>query len=117
MSPEIISNARSTESFKNVPPCTTTFSPISDVFRSLITLNSAFLMTEYESPAEMSATVAPSFCACLTRLFINTVQRLPKSTGCSASRAFCENSRMSMPSERAKFSRKLPQPAEHASFS
>ena len=34
-----------------------------------------------ESPAEISSTVAPSFCACLTELFINTVHLEPRSTG------------------------------------
>ena len=46
-----------------------------------------FLITEYASPEEMSATVAPSFCACLTMEFINTVQRVPRSIGCFANKA------------------------------
>ena len=29
----------------------------------------------------MSPTLAPSFCACLTEEFMNTVQRVPRSTG------------------------------------
>ena len=37
--------------------------------------------------AEMSATVAPSFCACFTLEFINTVQRVPRSIGFSAKSA------------------------------
>ena len=44
-------------------------------------------MTEMARPAAMSPTVAPSFCACFTRLFMNTVQRLPRSTGRLASMA------------------------------
>ena len=31
--------------------------------------------------SEMSCTEAPSFCACLTEEFMNTVQRVPRSTG------------------------------------
>ena len=38
-------------------------------------------MTETAMPAEISLTLAPSFCACLTLEFINTVQRVPRSTG------------------------------------
>ena len=115
--PAIFSKARRTASLLNVPPCTTTLLPISDAFRSLITLKSAFLITEYESPAEMSATVAPSFCACLTRLFINTVHLVPKSTGFGAINAILENSCTLIPIVRAKLSKKLPQPEEQASFS
>ena len=44
-------------------------------------LKQRILITEYASPAEMSATAAPSFCACLTLEFINTVQRVPRSIG------------------------------------
>ena len=57
----------------------------------------AFLTMEEESPAEMSSTLAPSFCACLTELFMNTVQRLPSSTGCFAKSPSLENSSISMP--------------------
>ena len=39
-----------------------------------------------ERPAEMSSVVAPSFWACFTEEFMNTVQRLPRSTGCRANR-------------------------------
>ena len=35
----------------------------------------------------MSATVAPSFWACFTLEFMNTVQRVPRSVGFSANRA------------------------------
>lgn len=41
----------------------------------------AFLTTLTDSPAEMSATVAPSFCDCLTAEFMKTVQREPRLTG------------------------------------
>ena len=37
-----------------------------------------------DRPAEMSSTPAPSFWACLTEEFMNTVQREPRSTGFSA---------------------------------
>jgi hypothetical protein len=38
-------------------------------------------MTEYESPAEMSAIDEPSFCACFTLEFMKTVHLVPRSTG------------------------------------
>ena len=82
-----------------------------------MTLNSAFLMTEMARPAAMSPTVAPSFWACLTRLFMNTVQRLPKSTGALVRIAVCANSETSRSRPLAKLSMKLPQPEEHASLS
>ena len=111
------SNARKTASLRKVPPWTTACSPSSEASRSLMTLNSAFLMTEYDRPAEMSAGVAPSFCACLTREFMKTVQRLPRSTGASALRASAAKSSMDMLSEVANASMNEPQPAEHASLS
>lgn len=40
----------------------------------------------------MSSMEAPSFCACLTEEFMNTVQREPRSTGWVEARAFCVNS-------------------------
>ena len=114
---ESCSNARSTASFRNVPPCTITFVPTSCGSRILMTLNSAFLMTEMARPAAMSPTVAPSFCACFTRLFMNTVQRLPRSTGAFARMAVCAKAATSRFRPLAKLSMKLPQPEEHASFS
>ena len=77
----------------------------------------AFLTMDEESPAEMSSTDAPSFCACLTELFMNTVQRLPSSTGCFANSPSLENSSISMPIALAKVWMKEPQPEEHASLS
>ena len=65
----------------------------------------------------MSPTVAPSFWACFTREFMNTVQRLPRSTGLSAPMAALANSWTVRPMESAKLSMKLPQPDEHASLS
>ena len=56
-----------------------------------ITLYKAFFTMLMDRPALMLATEAPSFWACLTLLFINTVQRLPKSTGISALRPICAN--------------------------
>ena len=77
----------------------------------------AFLTIDEDRPAEMSSTLAPSFCACLTALFINTVQREPSSTGCLAYRPFSENLLISMPIARAKVWINEPQPDEQASFS
>ena len=114
---ESCSKARSTASFKKVPPCTMTFVPTSCGSRILMTLNRAFLTTEIARPAAMSPTVAPSFWACFTRLFMNTVQRLPRSTGFSAEMAVAANSATSRFRPLAKDSMKLPQPEEQASFS
>ena len=44
----------------------------------------AFFTTLMESPAEMFSMEAPSFWACFTEEFINTVHREPRSTGLSA---------------------------------
>ena len=61
---------------------------------------------------------APSFWACLTREFMNTVQRVPRSTGCfgstgpASAKACASMSRFS-----AKVWMKEPQPDEQASFS
>ena len=60
-----------------------------------MTLYSAFLTTEMDRPAEMSVTSAPSFCACLTEEFMNTVQREPRSTGRREARPRRANSAMS----------------------
>ena len=57
------------------------FLPNSSKFLIFITLYKAFLITEYESPADISETLTPSFCTCLTFEFINTVHLEPKSTG------------------------------------
>ena len=55
------SKALNTASLKNAPPCTTTCLPKSSTLLILITLYKAFLTTEYERPAEISLTDAPSF--------------------------------------------------------
>ena len=41
----------------------------------------AFFTMEMDSPAEMSSTLAPSFWACFTLEFMNTVHREPRFTG------------------------------------
>ena len=64
----------------------------------------------------MSATVAPSFCACFTLEFINTVQRVPRSIGFLAKRASFAKSRTLKFKDFAKVSIKEPQPEEQASF-
>ena len=51
----------------------------------------AVFTTEYESPAAMSGTAAPSCIACFTFEFMNTVQRVPKSYGCVARQASLPN--------------------------
>ena len=65
----------------------------------------------------MSDTCAPSFWACFTLEFINTVQRVPRSTGCRAKRASFAKSFAVKPRELAKFSINEPQPEEQASLS
>ena len=60
--------------------------PSSSGLPARITLYSAFFTTLMERPAEMFSIDAPSFCACFTLEFMNTVQRLPRSTGLSANR-------------------------------
>ena len=64
----------------------------------------------------MSRTSAPSFCACFTEEFMNTVQRVPRSTGDSDSMAMRAKERTSVPMVCAKVWRKEPQPEEQASF-
>ncbi len=54
---------------------------------NLSTLNRQFFTTAYESPALMSEIVAFSRNACLTREFMNTVHRVPRSQGDAASMA------------------------------
>ena len=61
--------------------------------------------------------VAPSFWACLTREFMKTVQREPRSTGLVACTAALANSWTLMFMDTAKDSMKEPQPEEQASLS
>ena len=114
---ESCSNARSTASFKNVPPCTMTFSPTSCGSRILMTLNSAFLMTEMAKPAAMSPTVAPSLLSLLharvhedgaAAAQVDRIGRLGSVRANSATSRFKPVAKLSM---------KLPQPDEHASLS
>ena len=77
-----LSKLLNTASFKNVPPWATIFWPNSFISLILITLYIAFLIIDWDKPAEISSTLAPSFWACLTEEFINTVHLEPKSTGC-----------------------------------
>ena len=66
--------------------------PSSSGLDARMTLYNAFLTTEMDRPALIFSIEAPSFCACLTDEFINTVQRLPRSTGLSANRPSAANS-------------------------
>ena len=72
--------------------------------------------TEYDSPAEIAPTPAPSFWACFTEEFMKTVQREPRSTGWSACSAARAKVRTSVPIVSANVCRKLPHPDEQASF-
>ena len=59
-------------------------------------------MIDEESPAEISSTEAPSFCACFTDEFMNTVHLEPSSTGAFANKPSLANSAMSYPIAPAK---------------
>ena len=83
---------------------------------TLSTLYNAFLITEYARPAAISGIVAPSFCACFTLEFINTVQRDPKSIGIGANKPSLANCSIGKRKDVAKVSIKEPQPEEQASF-
>ena len=74
------------------------------------------MITEYDKPALISSTFAPSFWACFTFEFINTVQRLPKSIGVFDSNASFAKSLTSYPKDLAKVSINEPHPLEQASF-
>ena len=111
------SRDRRTALFRNVPPWTMMLSPRFFRLDSLITLVNTFSMTELQRPAMMSSGVFPFFCSEMTDEFMNTVQREPRDDGDSDLNAISEISSTAMPSDDAKFSRKDPQPALHASFS
>ena len=64
----------------------------------------------------MSAGVRPFFCSLTMLEFMNTVQRLPSTAGCSLENAESAIWDVGMPSVCAKFSRNDPQPLEQASF-
>ncbi len=95
MWPISFSKARSTASFKKVPPCTTMCFPRLFASVTRMTLYRAFFTTLVERPAEIFSMEAPSFWACFTEEFINTVQREPRSTGLSANRPHLANSLIS----------------------
>ena len=78
------SKARSTASLRKVPPWTTMLRPSWSGPVQRMTLYRAFFTTLMLRPAAMSSTVAPSFWACFTEEFMNTVQREPRSTGLRA---------------------------------
>ena len=64
----------------------------------------------------MSRTSAPSFWACFTEEFMNTVQRVPRSTGLVEAMAARAKARTSVPIVWAKVCRNDPHPDEHASL-
>ena len=115
--PDTSSKQRNIASLKNVPPCAMICSPSCAGSVIRITLNNAFFTTEYASPAAISSTAAPSFCACFTLEFIKMVHRVPRSSGILDFRASSEKLLAVYPMESAKFSIKEPHPEEHASFS
>ena len=79
-------------------------------------MNRAFFITEYDNPADISLTSAPSFCACFTLEFINTVHLEPRSTGALDFSASFAKSSIFILRDFAKLSINEPHPDEHASF-
>ena len=75
-----------------------------------------FSMMERHSPAMISSARLPFLCSVIMLLFINTVQRLPRTAGCFDENAASAISSAEMFRDEAKFSRKDPQPEEHASL-
>ena len=114
--PMTFSMLLNTALFKKVPPWTTILSPASSGSLNLITLYRAFFITEYDNPAEISPIEAPSFCACFTFEFINTVHLVPRSTGLEDSNASFENSTAFISTDLAYVSINEPHPEEQASF-
>ena len=113
---QIFSNARSTASDLNAPPCTTILGPSESILSAPMMRNRAFFTTEYAIPAAKSLTLAPIFWACLTRDDMNTVHFVPRSTGCSEVSAASLNAWGLKRSECAVPSMNDPQPLEHASL-
>ena len=100
----------------NVPPCTTTRRPSEVASRALITLYTALRTTEYANPAAMSPSSAPSFWAWRTRDVMNTVQRVPRSTGrCACTAASRKRSKRTFMDHAMPLS-SAPHPLEQASF-
>ena len=115
--PKYCSSAHSTASFLKVPPCTTTCLPSIAELDMRTTFVNTLRIIERHSPAIISSGVRPFFCSVIIVLFINTVQRLPKSAGCCERNAASAMRSTGMPSAAAKPSKNEPQPDEQASFS
>ena len=81
-----------------------------------MTLVNTFSMMERQRPAMMSGDCFPFRCSVTMLLFMNTVQRLPRTAGFSAAKASFAMFSTGMCKDAAKFSRKEPQPEEQASF-
>ena len=80
------------------------------------TFVNTFSIIERQRPAIMSSGPQPFFCSVMIVLFINTVQRLPKSAGFVERKAASAILSVGILSDEAKFSRKEPQPEEQASL-
>ena len=81
-----------------------------------MTFVKTFSMMERQSPAMMSSGFLPFRCSVTMLLFMKTVQRLPRTAGSSERKAAEAISVTGIFKVEAKFSRKEPQPEEHASF-
>lgn len=106
--PMCCSRAQSTASLRNVPPCTTICSPRLSRLGTRTTFVNTFAMIERHRPAMISAGVRPFFCSLTMLEFMNTVQRLPSTAGCSLVNAASAISGVGTPSVCAKFSRNEP---------
>ena len=72
------------DAFANNPSFCALADSIRASFRNAAANETVLFTTDAERPAEISPTVAPSFWACFTEEFMNTVQREPRSTGAGA---------------------------------
>ena len=81
-----------------------------------MTLVNTFSIIERQRPAMMSPGPLPRRCSETTLLFMNTVQRLPRTAGALDENASVAISSTAIPRFLAKPSRNEPQPAEHASL-
>ena len=114
--PVYCSNALKTASFLKVPPWTMIRSPRESRFEIRMTFVKTFSIMERQSPAMMSSGFLPFLCSVTMLLFMKTVQRLPSVAGSFARKAAEAISVTGIFKVAAKFSRKEPQPEEHASL-
>ena len=81
-----------------------------------MTFVKTFSMIERQRPAMISSGFFPFLCSVTMLLFMKTVQRLPRTAGFFEEKAASAISVTGIFNVEAKFSRKEPQPEEHASL-